>query len=125
MHPSATIRLLPPCLLALFLSGTTFALPKDAVQQRRIDEYLAQKPMHTTALLAGAAATEVAIPATPAIPAMPTTALRSRVLNQRSSENDAGPIVVSLPDGSQEVLMDRDRIKELVEEYVHVPYRLL
>ncbi|KAL8826822.1 MAG: hypothetical protein Q9191_003559 [Dirinaria sp. TL-2023a] len=68
--------------------------------------------MHTTALLAGAAATEVARPA------MPTIALRSRVLNQRSSEHDDRPVVVSRPDGSQEVLMDPDRVKKLVEEHV-------
>lgn len=112
MHPSAVARLLPPCLLALLLSNTAFALPTDAAQQRRIDEYLAQKPMHTTALLAGAAATEIARPA------MPTIALRSRVLNQRSPENDDRPVVVLRADGSQEVLMDPDRIKELVDEHV-------
>lgn len=118
MHLSAAVHLLPACLLAFLISITAHALPADAAREQRLAEYLAQKPMHTTALLAGAAATEVARPA------MPTTALRSRVLNQRSSENKAGPIIVSRPDGSQEVLMDDKKVKQLVEEYAFLLHEI-
>ena len=73
MNLSKPIRALPPFLLLLLLSSLCDARVQTPAQQRRLASILAEKPMHTTALLAGAAAT--------ALPAMPTVALESRVRN--------------------------------------------
>lgn len=76
MHLSKLIRALPPYLLLLLLSSLSDAREQSPAQQRRLASILAEKPMHTTVLLAGGAAT--------ALPAMPTVALRSRVLNRET-----------------------------------------
>ncbi|KAL8794458.1 MAG: hypothetical protein Q9195_002931 [Heterodermia aff. obscurata] len=70
MYLSSLIRALPPLLVLWLLSSLADASP---ARQQRLASILAEKPMHTTALLAGAAATPM--------PAMPTVALRSRIMN--------------------------------------------
>lgn len=97
MHLSNPIRALPPFLLFLILSSLSNARIQTPAQQRRLASILAEKPMHTTALLAGAAAT--------AMPAMPTVALRSRVLNR-------DPLV------TQEDLIFAERDSDALTEYV-------
>jgi len=108
MHLSAsTLRFLPPFLIALLLSSAQ-ALPRDAAKQQRLAEYAAQTPLHTTALLAGAAATQIARPA------MPTTALRSRIIRPSDDPSDDIDELLKLV---EEVLDGRQRIREKLEEY--------
>ena len=70
MYLSTLFRAL---LLGLLLSLADARIRSPA-QQQRLASIFAEKPMHTTALLAGAAATPM--------PAMPTVALKSRVMNR-------------------------------------------
>ncbi len=108
MHLStSTLRLLPPFLIALLLSSAQ-ALPRDVAKQQRLAEFAAQTPLHTTALLAGAAATQTAKPA------MPTTALRSRVLNPPDDPSDDIDELLKLV---EEVLEGRQRVREKLDEY--------
>ena len=110
MHLSAPkLRLLPPFLIALLLSTAT-ALPRDAAQQRRLAEFNNQHPLHTTALLAGAA-TQTANQ-----PAMPTTALRSRVLNPPDDDEDEDANEDD-EESSTQILPDRE-LREKIEAYV-------
>lgn len=108
MHLSAsTLQLLPPFLIALFLSSAQ-ALPRDIAKQQHLAEYAAQTPLHTTALLAGAAVTQMAKPA------MPTTALRSKALSPPDDPDDEIDELLKLV---EEVLKGRQRVREKLEEY--------
>ena len=103
MHLSAAnLELLLPFFIALLLS-TVDALPRD---QTRLADFVAQKPLHTTDLLAGAATRSPR-------PAMPTTALRSRVMNPPHEDGNT--------DKPLELLVDRERTREKFEEYVLLP----
>ena len=97
MQLSKLIRALPSFLLLLLLSSLSDARIRTPAEQRRLASILAEKPMHTTALLAGAAAT--------ALPAMPTVALRSRVSNHNTL-------------ATQEDLIFAERDREALAEYV-------
>lgn len=97
MYLFNVIRALPPFLLLLLFSILADARDQSPAQQRRLASILAEKPMHTTALLAGAAAT--------AMPAMPTVALKSRVMNHDKL-------------ATQEELVDGEQIKAALAEYV-------
>ena len=103
MHlSSANLQLLLPFLIALLLSIAD-ALPRD---QTRLADFAAQKPLHTTALLAGAATQSPR-------PAMPTTALRSWVMDPPDEDGNT--------DKPLELLVDRERTREKFEEYVLLP----
>ena len=97
MYLLNVIRALPPIFLLLLFSNLADARGRSPAQQRRLASILAEKPMHTTALLAGAAAT--------AMPAMPTIALKSRVMNHDKL-------------ATQEELVDGENIKAALAEYV-------
>ena len=97
MHLSELIQAFPLYLLLLLLSSLADAREQSPAQQRRLASILAEKPMHTTALLAGAAAT--------AQPAMPTVALRSRVLNRERL-------------ATQENLIFAERDRDAFDQYV-------
>lgn len=96
MYLSSLIRALPPFLVLWLLSSLADARIRSPAQQQRLASILAEKPMHTTALLAGAAATHM--------PAMPT---QSRVMNRDK-------IV------TQDESIDAERIREALAEYVIV-----
>ena len=98
----ANLELLLPFLIALLLS-TADALPRD---QTRLADFAAQKPLHTTALLAGAATQSPR-------PAMPTTALRSWDMNPPDEDGDTDKLLDSL--------VGRERTREKFEEYVVLP----
>lgn len=114
---ASKLAVLPPVLVALLLS-TTSALPRDIAKERRLAEFLEQKPLHTTALLAGAATatmTSATSTGTPR-PAMPTTALRSRVLNPPDEGGSVGD--TEEMDRAEEVLVDQGSMEKQIEEYV-------
>ncbi|CAF9935925.1 MAG: hypothetical protein HETSPECPRED_009948 [Heterodermia speciosa] len=95
MYLSSLIRALPPLLVFWLLSGLVDARIRSLAQQQRLASILAEKPLHTTALLAGAAATPM--------PAMPTVALKSRVMNRDT-------IV------TQDESVDTERVREALAE---------
>ena len=99
MYLPSLIRALPLSLVLWLLSSLADARIRSPAQQQRLASILAEKPMHTTALLAGAAATPM--------PAMPTVALKSRVMNRDN---------VVMQDES----IDTERIREALAEYVNV-----
>ena len=97
MYISILIRALPPFLVLWLLSSLADARIRSPAQQQRLASILAEKPMHTTALLAGAAASPM--------PAMPSVALKSRVMNRDSI-------------ATQDEGIDNEHVRKALAEYV-------